>query len=70
MPDIARASPRVLVVGAGVAGLSAAVAARDRGHQVTLLERGPALGGRLLRLVEDPARARFAGLLESLTRRV
>lgn len=59
---------RVLVVGGGVGGLSAALAARDRGHDVTLLERQDALGGRLARIVADPARARFAGLLESLTR--
>lgn len=60
---------RVLVVGGGVAGLSAALSARDRGHEVTLVERDGALGGRLAQLVGDPSRARFAGLLESLVRR-
>ncbi len=59
----------MLVVGGGVAGLNAALAARGRGHEVTLWEREPALGGRLAQLVADPARARFAGLLASLTRR-
>ena len=36
---------RVVVVGGGLAGLSAAVEAADRGATVTLLERRPRLGG-------------------------
>ncbi len=36
---------RVVVVGGGLAGLSAAVEAADRGAAVTLLERRPRLGG-------------------------
>ena len=39
------AAPRVAVVGGGLAGLAAAVAAADGGAQVTLYERGPRLGG-------------------------
>lgn len=42
---------RVLVVGAGPAGLKAAAAAARRGHEVRLVERAGDLGGRL-RLVE------------------
>ena len=37
---------RVVVVGAGLGGLSAAAYARGDGHEVTLLERGPLPGGR------------------------
>ena len=37
---------RVTVVGAGWAGLAAAVRLTQRGHQVTLLEAAPSLGGR------------------------
>ena len=37
--------PRVVVVGGGLAGLSAAVAAADGGALVTLYERAPRLGG-------------------------
>ena len=36
---------RVVVVGAGVAGLTAATALAERGAEVTLVERAPALGG-------------------------
>jgi thioredoxin reductase len=38
---------KVLVVGAGPAGLEAARVARERKHEVTLVERGSRLGGKL-----------------------
>ena len=43
----ARTSRRVLVVGGGPAGMEAAHRLADRGHQVTLVESAPQLGGRL-----------------------
>ncbi|MBP6899992.1 MAG: FAD-dependent oxidoreductase [Burkholderiaceae bacterium] len=39
---------RVLVAGGGVAGMEAARVAAERGHQVTLCEAGPGLGGHLI----------------------
>ncbi len=42
--------PRVLVVGGGVAGAHAALAAAEAGRPVTLVERADAIGGRLLEL--------------------
>ena len=39
-------APRVVVVGAGFAGLSAAVALVDAGCRVTVFERAPRGGGR------------------------
>jgi quinone-modifying oxidoreductase subunit QmoA len=39
----------LLVVGAGIAGVSAALEAAEAGQEVVLLERGPAIGGRVVR---------------------
>ena len=47
----ARIKRSVLVVGGGPAGMQAAITASERGHRVTLAERGGALGG-LLRFTE------------------
>lgn len=44
---------RIAVIGAGWAGLSAAVEATDRGHQVTLFEMAGQLGGRARRVDVD-----------------
>ena len=44
-PGDPQVMPRVAVVGGGLAGLAAAVAAADGGAQVTLYERAPRLGG-------------------------
>ena len=40
------AGPHAVVIGAGFGGLAAALRLRAKGYRVTLLERGPALGGR------------------------
>ena len=44
------ASPRVLVVGGGIAGIQAALEAAAMGLPVTLVEEGPALGGLMAQL--------------------
>ena len=41
------ASQTILVVGGGIAGITAAVEAAETGYDVILLEQGPALGGRV-----------------------
>ncbi len=41
---------RVLVIGGGVAGIEAAVELADAGHQVTLVEKQPSLGGIMAQL--------------------
>ena len=40
------ATPEIIVIGAGVAGLAAACRLRERGCHVTLLERSDRVGGR------------------------
>ena len=47
-PTVTRADPtrRIAIIGAGVAGLSAACALADSGYSVTLFERRPYVGGR------------------------
>ncbi|AMV70847.1 FAD-dependent oxidoreductase [Desulfuromonas carbonis] len=68
---VASAMPqRVLVVGGGAAGMSAALAAARRGHRVTLCERSHELGGQLLLAGAPPGRAEFAGLAADLARQV
>jgi zeta-carotene desaturase len=45
-PQISSANPEVIIVGAGLAGLAAAVALSAEGTNVALLERKPYVGGR------------------------
>ncbi|MHB8773045.1 MAG: oxidoreductase [Syntrophales bacterium] len=57
-PAAAQAQPakRIVVVGAGPAGMVAACAARERGHDVTLIDRGSRVGGQLLLAAVPPGR--------------
>ena len=50
------ADHRVIVVGAGIAGLSAALTLAARGAAVTLLERAAAPGGKMRQIAIGPAR--------------
>ncbi len=54
---------RVLVVGGGPAGLEAARVAAERGHQVTLAEAGPLLGGQFRLAGMQPRRSQILDLL-------
>jgi heterodisulfide reductase subunit A len=42
--------PGVLILGAGIAGMQAALEVADSGHRVYLVERTPTVGGRMLQL--------------------
>ena len=58
----------IMVVGGGPAGMKAAAVAAERGHQVTLYERGRALGGQALLAQLLPGRAEFGGIITNLRR--
>lgn len=58
---------RVLVVGGGPAGLQAARTAALRGHDVTLVEKGSELGGKVTTLAQDEARREFSYLIAGLS---
>lgn len=59
---------RVMVVGGGPAGMKAAAVAAARGHQVTLYEASPQLGGQVLLAQLLPRRSEFGGAATNLQR--
>jgi len=62
-PPPAETPRSVLVVGGGPAGLEAARVSAERGHRVTLLERGAQLGGQFRLAGKQPSRGQILDLL-------
>lgn len=60
----------VMVIGGGAAGMSAAIAAHDKGHRVTLVEAAERLGGQLHLAGAPPGREEFLTLVRDLSRQV
>lgn len=63
-------SKKVLVIGGGPAGMQAAITAAERGHQVTLLEKAPQLGGQLIFADTVPFKSCLRDFRDYLIRRV
>ena len=58
---------KVLIVGSGPGGIMAALTASERGHDVTLLEKGPKLGGHLKAAPKAPGKTPWIKMLDYLS---
>ena len=54
---------KIVVVGAGPAGLEAARVSAERGHDVVLFEKSDAVGGQILLAAKAPQREQMAGIV-------
>jgi 2,4-dienoyl-CoA reductase-like NADH-dependent reductase (Old Yellow Enzyme family)/thioredoxin reductase len=66
---IKQSKKKVLVIGGGPAGMSAALSSHQAGHSVTLVEAGPALGGQVLLASSLAKRERFGLVVSELAER-
>ncbi len=64
----AQVAKRVVVVGGGMAGLKVASVAAQRGHDVTLVELQPEVGGQVRIASKVPARAELGDMVRNVVR--
>ncbi|MBI4192120.1 MAG: NADPH-dependent 2,4-dienoyl-CoA reductase [Betaproteobacteria bacterium] len=70
-PDgLTHAPRRIAVVGAGPAGMSVAMNAAARGHQVVLFEAGARIGGQINLALQIPAKVEFNEMLRYFRRQL
>jgi len=67
-PPRAETPKKVMVVGGGLAGMRIALLLAQRGHQVSLYERSPELGGQWNTACATPAKKDYVSLMEHLER--
>jgi 2,4-dienoyl-CoA reductase (NADPH2) len=63
-PTPATSAKKIAVIGAGPAGMNAALSLLRQGHQVTLFERSPSLGGQFLLASKIPGKAEYLSSIE------
>ena len=63
-------SKRIAVVGGGVAGISAALEAGRRGHDVTLYEAAPSIGGQFTLAAQVPGKEDYGRAIEGFKRQL
>lgn len=68
--EVVKDSKKVFVIGSGPAGMQAALAAAERGHQVTLYEKSDKLGGMLHAASAAPYKDDIAKLRDYFSRQV
>lgn len=69
-PRPTAANRKVLVIGGGPAGMEAAMAAAQSGHEVTLCEQRPYLGGQVYLGAREPHKELFQKLLDYYVRQL
>ncbi len=61
---------KVMIIGGGAAGMSAALAANEKGHKVTLYEKSKKLGGQLFLAAAPEGREEFLELAQDYTTQI
>jgi 2,4-dienoyl-CoA reductase-like NADH-dependent reductase (Old Yellow Enzyme family)/thioredoxin reductase len=68
--EAAAVSKRVVIIGAGPAGMEAARVAAMRGHKVVLIERGGRIGGQVNLVMKTPNRGSFEEIISWFERQL